>query len=638
MKKRIAIIDIGWAELNEKNTNSLALGGSETWLVQISKAFAKDDNSIEVYCNCRQEFLNYGVHFYPKKFFFNNGKTYDFVILNRIITENRLNYIDYIKHNRIAKHVYLQMHDLSIMMGSHIVNDQEITKYIKGSDDFLTIVMLNPWHAENLKRQYSWVPANIICIPNGIDPDLFDYEEPGTRDNRVLWSSCEERGLDILVNEIYPEVKKQVPDFGIDIAGYNMLRNNYGANGNDIKYLGKLSKKELYEEQRKHKCWFYPGTFIETFCITLIENMVNGVFPVSTFTGGMKDVIDGIDKNLYETRVHTRYNQDRKAFIEESVEKIVEILKNGKNYTGFENVKKKIKDVYNWDNSVKKYIEDFDSLENHDKKAKAHKILMLTMSCNLPYFKSLLGAVKDTWAKPLLKDEYDDIIWFAYTACDEYHPYPYIDFENHIIYVDHGDSLNETYGKTKKAYEMLKATGIKFDYVVRTNTSVFVNIENLRRLVYETNAEHIIGGTYDYFHIYNSGKSEFMWKLIPGLFFGMPYEIFDSSMDTDDNFDTIPAPDDVIISGRLSQKYKEMKVYSPNRSINSVFPRYKAVLPEHKQNLVNDAPQMIYDTDDPRIVQSCVCVKVKSDYRTIKERSEYGHEIEHFYELQQAMV
>ena len=50
-------------------------------------------------------------------------------------------------------------------------------------------------------------------------------------------------------------IKKFVPDFGIDVAGYNDIDMSFDSDV-DIRYLGKLSKEQLYEEQRKHKVWF----------------------------------------------------------------------------------------------------------------------------------------------------------------------------------------------------------------------------------------------------------------------------------------------------------------------------------------------------------------------------------------------
>lgn len=78
----------------------------------------------------------------------------------------------------------------------------------------------------------------------------------------------------------------------------------------------------------------------------------------------------------------------------------------------------------------------------------------------------------------LLGNEYHEITWFAYTSCDEEHPVEEIDWDNHMIYVNTPDDLFTTYTKTRRTYELIRDK-VDFDWVVRTNTSVFINVKNL---------------------------------------------------------------------------------------------------------------------------------------------------------------
>ena len=54
---KIAIVDICWKELHGPDPLSESLGGSETWLVQISREFARQGNQVSVYCWTENEFL-----------------------------------------------------------------------------------------------------------------------------------------------------------------------------------------------------------------------------------------------------------------------------------------------------------------------------------------------------------------------------------------------------------------------------------------------------------------------------------------------------------------------------------------------------------------------------------------------------
>ena len=261
---------------------------------------------------------------------------------------------------------------------------------------------------------------------------------------------------------------------------------------------------------------------------------------------------------------------------------------------------------------------------------------MLSMSCNDPYFQGLLSCVRDTWAKQLIQNKYENISWWSYTACSEKHPYPHIDFENHMIYVDCGDDLLSTYIKTKKAYEMIKSTGIDFNYVVRTNTSVFVNIDNMLKRIEEIGDKDILG---NWFQFYDNEDKCLFWCVV-GFCFIMKKEWFDIAVSSEEGLITdsmgrlIPHNDDVIISRNLAYNISEYNGYCID-SDKKVYV-YKGILPDE------DIPQIIKDysnfinIEDPNIINERVIVRIRCFYDNM-DRITKGHEIEHFFELNDAL-
>ena len=624
---KIGILDICWKEI-EQEPGKQVLGGSETWLVQISKEFANQGHDVHVYCLTKNEFKWCNVLFYPID---NFGKEkFDFIILNRFLSIGDVNYIKVIYENKLANHVYMQIHDLSITENYRLLTDDEFNSKYSKYINFVTLVALNDWHKNNTLLQYDF--KNSICAPNGIVLEDFSELNTSEKDNRILWSSCEERGLDILVNDIYPLVKKEVPDFGIDIAGYNEYSNNSYAD-KDVKYIGRLQKRELYKEMSKHKCWFYPGTFAETFCLTMLENVLCGNKVVSPLTYGMHPTIGYAE----ELKMKNNFIDNKNEAIKEAAEKIIEVLKGKTNNSSVYNkVIEKIHKEYNWKNTVDIYINDYVSNSYELKKDK--KILILSMSCNNPYFKSLLSVVKDTWAKSIINKEYENVEWFAYTSCDKKHPVPEIDYNDHIIYVDAKDDLYSTYDKTQKAYNMIKKH-IDFDFVVRTNTSVYLNIDNLISKIQVFDKNTVLGGVSGYYHVYPNGERVFRWNMIAGLFMCMPKEYFDVAISATNNYDTIPAPDDVIISGKLFEEFPNISVENPNEKYTEIiYPRYKCVLDSDYNKYIASYPhEMKQYTNNPAIIKECIVVQLRPLYGDLKERSEKGHEFEHFYELYDAI-
>lgn len=263
------------------------------------------------------------------------------------------------------------------------------------------------------------------------------------------------------------------------------------------------------------------------------------------------------------------------------------------------------------------------------------KILILTMSCNQPYYQALLGAVRNTWARPLIKNKYPDVTWFSYTSCDNKHPKPMIDFENHMIYVDVPDDREHVYEKTRKAYDMVKNI-IKFDYVIRTNTTVFVNINKLIERVNELPDNYIIGNWSQW--TYEDGDFQF-WLLI-GFFFGMNKHLFDIAMIPGDDVirykdgSIRDYSDDLIISQKIKpyifNEYTGESIHKDHR-----LPLYKSFIKGDYFEIFDQPHNFLY-TDDPNIVNDYVAVRTRTLYNG-EDRTTKGHEIEHMYELDSAL-
>ena len=101
----IGIIDIGWKELDETTLQNKALGGSETWLMQISKEFSKNHN-VDVYCKTKEEFKDSNVNYIPVNkmitSLYKQENKYDFVILNRVIYNWNTNIIALLKQYNVT--------------------------------------------------------------------------------------------------------------------------------------------------------------------------------------------------------------------------------------------------------------------------------------------------------------------------------------------------------------------------------------------------------------------------------------------------------------------------------------------------------------------------------------------------------
>lgn len=163
------------------------------------------------------------------------------------------------------------------------------------------ILALSDFHKGFLEGLYG-VPANkIIVTANGVDPQRFTglkEKEVG----KVVWSSSPDRGLDraILVMD---EVIKLIPEAKLHIYyGFdNMEKMGHLEQVKNLKemiakrphlvYHGNLPQKDLTKELSSACVWLYPTTFLETYCITAIEMLSSGVYPVVRSWGALKNTL-----------------------------------------------------------------------------------------------------------------------------------------------------------------------------------------------------------------------------------------------------------------------------------------------------------------------------------------------------------
>ena len=110
------------------------------------------------------------------------------------------------------------------------------------------------------------------------------------------------------------------------------------------------------------------------------------------------------------------------------------------------------------------------------------KILVLSMSADLPLFNELEKTSNETW-RNLDTEKYKnlDIEFWTYTDAG-YMQNTYVDKENHIIYIrrthkfEGSEGFYKTFSKTIYALKEIEKLGIKYDYLLRTNNSTWINI------------------------------------------------------------------------------------------------------------------------------------------------------------------
>ena len=187
---------------------------------------------------------------------------------------------------------YIWAHDLKTMGAENF-------------DGYTKFMCLSPFHRD-YTNAISGVPKDkIILTRNGIDPEKFNFDRPEKNPNKLLWMSSPDRGLDKAML-VCDEVRKIFPD--IELHVYYGIENlyKYGPEMSAladhlkkmmserpyVKYHGFTEQNKMYREVADGVVWVHPCNFIETFCITAIEMLALGVYPVTRRLGALADTLE----------------------------------------------------------------------------------------------------------------------------------------------------------------------------------------------------------------------------------------------------------------------------------------------------------------------------------------------------------
>lgn len=106
-------------------------------------------------------------------------------------------------------------------------------------------------------------------------------------------------------------------------------------------------------------------------------------------------------------------------------------------------------------------------------------IVILSMSCNKSVYIREEKGVRDSWAKDIIEGKYDNIKWYSYRGGKD-------DLYNEAEHCKHFkvlDDYRHTFQKTIKMLEWVVANNENVDYIVRTNTSNYINIPLLNKFI-----------------------------------------------------------------------------------------------------------------------------------------------------------
>ena len=302
--------DGGFNNWSGSSILTIGVGGSETYIIEQARYIQKSGKfDVYVFCNCLKEEVFESVIYKPL------SEYYSFIKQNYIHTCIVSRYSEYlpVTFKGWTENVYLVVHDLT---PSSIVIP--IDKKLK------KIFCLTEWHVEYFTQIYPSLKNITVPFYHGIDFNKFKNENIMLKEQyKFIYSSFPNRGL-LQLLEMWPKIYEFQPLASLhiycDVDGkwvnqvqgemmnkIRKLMSEYGIQQNNmnIYYHGWVNKQTLAKAWLTADIWFYPCTFMETFCLTALEAaltktlvITNNLAALQNTVGNRGVVIKGDSNNI----------------------------------------------------------------------------------------------------------------------------------------------------------------------------------------------------------------------------------------------------------------------------------------------------------------------------------------------------
>lgn len=293
---------------NPRTFHESGLGGSETAVIKLAESFFGQGHRAIVYSNINEPGYYSGVgyrdvsHFKPE-------------VPSDLYIAWRMPEAADLEIN--TKRLVLWMHDTDA--GDRLTKDR--------ARKFDSIVVLSHWHKRHMLERYPFLkPDKLVIIGNGVDFSRFEKSRK-RQPHRVIYSSSPDRGLDVILEGIWPRVIEAIPDAELHIYyGWNnfdkfasmyphlqvfrqKIMDLLQSSKNVVQH-GRVNQVQLAREFQRSSVWLYPTYFTETYCITAIEAQLAGAIPITNTLAALKETVGSgiiLDGDVHDSEVQKSY-------------------------------------------------------------------------------------------------------------------------------------------------------------------------------------------------------------------------------------------------------------------------------------------------------------------------------------------
>ena len=306
-KVKLAIIDIVGMAYDGDTLKRGGLGGSESAVILNSRELAKIGFDVTVFNACNEDGSTPGVYdgvtYRPLVDITTTSDTFEVVISSRVVTpfitqpwydypQTTTRKIDYTAFERMrgaAKLKVFWMHD-TFCWGDDILDSLVVNGAIDEVwtlSDFHAMYVMNCSHPR--MRSYEVMRDHVWTTRNGIVKYFESVDLDAKDPNRFIFNANMSKGLNPLLNLVWPRVKAQIPTAKLTVIGgfyklgsaavnddaeseFNKLAGPHMSDPT-ITFIGIISQHAVADLCAEASYFIYPAALPETYSISALESL-----------------------------------------------------------------------------------------------------------------------------------------------------------------------------------------------------------------------------------------------------------------------------------------------------------------------------------------------------------------------------
>jgi len=305
---KIAIIDKLGLCYDGDTLSKQGLGGSESAVILMAKNLQKIGFYVTVFNNCKDGSksapgLYENVRYIDNTDAKSHDEKYDIVVVSRTVAPFVSKDWPFL---HTAKKRILWLHD-TFIEGDQIMEDLAVSGII---DHIFT---LSDWHtsyiltcAHGKKRNYEVLKKKVFQTRNGAVCHIPEVDLSKKDPNHFVYNASATKGMIPLVEDIWPEIKKRLPQARLSIiGGYYRFREGAAPDAQEntveqlskrqdlkdlgVTFTGVIPQYEIAEILANAWMMLYPGAFPETFGISSLESLLYKTPLMTTRFGALEE-------------------------------------------------------------------------------------------------------------------------------------------------------------------------------------------------------------------------------------------------------------------------------------------------------------------------------------------------------------